>query len=141
MRTRGEEENGSLDEGAGAAALSGFTLQWSRTIPPSATVPCTPRPLLRLVRPSLAIRVLVALRHRPSIFLFDRFSLPAVPALHCPFAALCMCILACIRCEGWTGLDWTIWVHTTGLGGDSLTCFDVMGRATNVGHLVSNLVC
>lgn len=65
--------------------------------------PCPP--LLRLVRPSLAIRVLVALRHRPSIFLFDRFSLPAVPALHRPFAALCMCILACIRCEGWTGLD------------------------------------
>lgn len=71
-----------------------------------------PCPLLRLVRSSPAIRVLVALRHRPSIFLFDRFSLPApVPALHHPFAALCMCILACIRCEGWTGLDRTIWVH------------------------------
>lgn len=36
------EERVSLDEGAGAAALSGFTLQWSRTIPPSAAVPCTP---------------------------------------------------------------------------------------------------
>jgi len=40
--------------GAGAAALSGFTLQWSRTIPPSVTVsrspPPPPSPLLRHVR-------------------------------------------------------------------------------------------
>lgn len=39
-------ERVSLDERAGAAALSGFTLQWSRTIPPSAAVPCAPRPPL-----------------------------------------------------------------------------------------------
>lgn len=106
-----------------------------------------PCPLLRLVRSSPAIRVLVALRHRPSIFLFDRFSLPAaVPALHYPFTALCMCILACIRCEGWTGLDSTGVDYLGTLSAQrgraltcrSLTCFNVMG--SNVEHLVTKLV-
>jgi len=111
-------ERVSLDEGAGAAALSGFTLQWSRTIPPSAAVPCSPRPLLHLVRSSPAIRVLVALRHRPSIFY--SIDSPCRPCRRCTtrFAALCMCILACIRCEG---LDWTIWVH----GGPKRPCSNV----------------
>ena len=107
-------------EGAGAAALSGFTLQWSRTIPPSATVlsprPPSPPPLLqprrhpRPPRPRPPPPPLAAIgrdsrpRHTSASakhFLFDRF-FPGVraAATDAPAAvALCMCSLACIRCE------------------------------------------
>lgn len=84
-------------ERVGAAALSGFTLQWSRTIPPSApsTKPPSafhpsfnPAGVLVLLRHrlSVAIRVLVTRRHRSSIFLFDRFFPPARGAARRPRA-------------------------------------------------------
>lgn len=79
-----------------------------------------PTPLLRLVRSSPAIRVLVALRHRPSIFLFDRSSLPAVPALHYPFCCT-MHVHPRVHKVRRPGLDWTIWVH----GGPKRPCSNV----------------
>lgn len=83
-----------------------------RTKPPSAFHPFSFNPAVVLVLRHLhhllsaAIRVRVTRRHRPSIFLFDRFfpdgradATDASAAV-----ALCMCSVACIRCESWTKL-------------------------------------
>ena len=123
-RIRGEAEGERLAErGGGGSCFERFHSSMVpdypsfcyRTKPPSAFTaapvpPFNPAGVLVLLRLhrllSAAIRVLVIRRHRPSIFLFDRF-FPGgrAAATDAPAAvALCMCSLACIRCESWTRL-------------------------------------
>lgn len=93
--------------------MSGFTLQWSRTIPPSATVPCTPVPFF------------ASSVHRPRFASSSRFGIGqaffySIDSPCRPRAGVAPPICCTmhvhprvhkVRRLDWTGLDRTIWVH------------------------------
>lgn len=127
--------------------MSGFTLQWSRTIPPSATVPCAPVPPSS-PRPSIARDSRPRRTSASAKYFFIRsiFSAGrAGAALPAPCTMHVHPRVHKVRRLDWTGLFGYIRhrgqrSRTAGsLTRHGLTCFNVMG--SNVGHLVSNLVC